>query len=266
MDRVILLCLQTQGCAAEVRLNDFPVCRATSGSKKVFLPVHEYVLAGMNLITLTIDPVESHLAKRRPEPKIASGNVSASLQMFLCHVGQLACGQPSRVLTELDWAAADGEIYRAPLVVSGEVSLPIKFPRWRWLDAPEILNIEAARPLVTEFLQNLVVDLIGGKVDSFLAASRLRLDELALAYQRPVADLAVQLRSRMQLMHAQKTLKLLMPLHDEIRLVPCANARLVDCVGAAGEPVLRTMAGPDGSSASWPTRIAIVNGQCLILR
>jgi hypothetical protein len=266
MDRVMLLCLQTRGCAAEVRLNDFSVCRVARGSKKVFLPVHEYVLAGMNSITMVIDPVESHLASRRPEPKIAGGNVSASLRMFLCHAGQLAGGQQSRVLAELDWAAADGDVYRAPLVVSSEVSLPIKFPRWRWLDAPEISDIETAKPLVAEFLQNLVVDLAAGNVDSFLAASRLRLDELALAYQRPVADLVVQLRSRIQLMHAQKTLKMIMPAQDEIRLIPCANDRLVDCVAATGGPALRTTPGPEGASASWPTRIAVVNGQCLILR
>jgi hypothetical protein len=266
MDRVMLLCLQTQGCAAQVRINDFPVCRVAKDSKKVFLPVHEYVLAGMNTIALEIEPAESNLPGRRSAPKIAEGNVSASLRMFLCHVGQPTSGQTSRVLAELDWVVSDGEVYRAPLIVSSEVSLPIKFPRWRWLDAPEISNIEMAKPLVTEFLQNLVMDLITGKVDSFLAASRLRLDELALAYQRPVADLAVQLRSRFQLMHAQKTLKLLMPGDDEIRLIPCANGRLVDCVGSSGEPALRTSTAPDGSSASWPIRIAIVNGQCLILR
>jgi hypothetical protein len=266
MDRVLMLRLQAQGCAAEVLLNDVPVGRLGAQGGTLCLPVHEYLLAGDNEISLVIDPPPAASARPVTAPKVADGLVGASLRLLLPRMGQLGSELHARTLAELDWAVTDGDVYQAPHGVSTGASLPIKFPRWRWLDAPPVENSELLKPLAAAYLQDIAVGLARGDVDIFLAASRLRLEELALAYQQPLAELTTRLRSRLQLLHATKALKMLIPQQDALVLRPCANGRLLECLTAGGEPALRTAPAADGSSTAWPVRIAVVNGQCHILR
>lgn len=266
MERVMMLRLEVRGCEAEVRLNDIPLGRAGAANILVFLPVHEYVLAGTNSISIEIDPPQAGLPRRQPVPKVADGDASASVRLILPRVGQIGNVSQSRSLAELDWAVADGEVFKTPLVVSTEVVLPIKFPGWRWLDAPQIDNLEALKPTVLAHVQGIAVALAKGEVDVFVEASRLRVEELALAYQQPPADLKARLRARLQLLYATKALKILIPGSEDLRLRPCANQRLVECLGPGGEPVMRTAPAPDGSRVSWPIRLAVVNGLCIILR
>ena len=150
--------------------------------------------------------------------------------------------------------------------MSRSAFLPIKFPRWRWLDAPQIEDVPAQHGRVCAFLQTLVVDLLRGEVDSFVTASRLRLEELALAYQQPLADVTTRLRSRLQLLHATKALKMTLPATDQIVLRKCAGGRLLECLRHDGQPALVTAPTAQGVSSSWPVRVAIVNGRCHILR
>jgi hypothetical protein len=266
MDRVLMLRLEARGCEVEVRLNDFPLGRAGALNGVLYLPVHEYVLAGTNAISIEIDPPEADLPRRVPVPKVADGDASASVRLILPRVGQIGKESQSRSLAELDWSVADGEVFKTPLVVSTEVALPIKFPRWRWLDAPEVDNLQALKPAILSHVQGLALALAKGEVDSFLEASRLRVEELALAYQQPVADMKARLRARLQLLYATKAMKMIIPGIEDLRLRTCANRRLIECLGPGGEPVLRTAPAPDGSRVSWPVRLAVVNGQCIILR
>jgi hypothetical protein len=103
-------------------------------------------------------------------------------------------------------------------------------------------------------------------VASFVLASRLKLEELALAYQQPVANVSARLLSRLELLHATKALKMVIPDADMLHLRACANGRLLECLDSQAEPIFRTMPAPDGSHTGWPVRIAIVNAQCHILR
>lgn len=266
MDRVLMLRLQAQGCAAEVLLNDVPVGRLGSAGGTLCLPVHEYLLAGDNEVTLVIDPPPADSGRPITTPKVADGLVGVSLRLLLPRMGQLGSELQARTLAELDWAVADGDVYQVPHAVSIVAQLPLKFPRWRWLDAPPVPSVDAVKPLAVQFVQDIAVGLARGDVDIFVAASRLRLEELALAYQQPLDELTTRLRSRLQLLHATKALKMLIPEADALRFRPCANDRLLECLVAGGEPALRTAAAPDGSSNAWPVRIAVVNGQCHILR
>jgi hypothetical protein len=266
MDRILMLRLQTQGCCAEVRVNDIPLGRVGVISNVLFLPIHEYVLAGMNSISLVINPPPTDSSGIPAVPKVADDDAAASLRLLLPRMDQLGSLTHSRILAELDWSVTNGQVYKSPTVVSSDVSLPIKFPRWRWLDAPEIVGVETIKPAVTSFIQDLAIGMATGEADGFVNASRLRLEELALAYQQPVAEMAARLRSRLQLLHATKAMKMVIPAISDLTLRLCANGRMLECLGPAGEPALRTENAPDGSRTSWPIRLAVVNGQFLILR
>ena len=144
--------------------------------------------------------------------------------------------------------------------------MPVKFPGWRWLDAPMIDDVEAHRGMVATFLRSIVVDLLKGEVESYLTASRLRMEELALAYQQPVATVTAKMRARLQLLHATKALKMPIPTPAALVLNRCAGRRLLECMNSDGQPILATAPAADGSVSAWPVRVAVANGRCHILR
>jgi hypothetical protein len=263
MERLLILRLRSLGCAAEVRLNDIPVARTPAAGGSLDLPVHEYLFEGANDIGLTIDPVAPGGVAA---PRIASATTGASLRLLLPRIGQPGSELSARTLAELDWAVGEGEVFAPPVVSTRSVMLPVKFPRWRWLDLPAIDDPAAVQLLVAGFVQSLALALAKGDADMFLQAARLRFEELALAYQQPVAELADRWRSRIQLLHATKALKPVLPSLNDVLLRPCANGRLLDCVTPTGEPSLRTEAAPDGSTQAWPIRVTVVEGRCHIVR
>jgi hypothetical protein len=264
-----MLRLQTQGCAAEVWLNDVPIGRTSAHSMTLCLPVHEFVLAGSNRLELVIDPPAPGQPAVPPTVRLADGVVGARARLLLPRVGGLGHEHEARTLAELVWAAADGDVYQSGHRVAVDAALPVKFPRWRWMDAPPIESadsLDLIKPMVAGYLQRLAISMAKGDVGSFVLASRLKLEELALAYQQPVADVRARLLSRLELLHATKALKMAIPDAGTLYLRLCANARLLECMDSQGGPALRTLPAPDGSQVAWPVRIAIVNAQCHILR
>ena len=232
----------------------------------LFLPVHEYLQPGVNQVGLVIDPLSAVDQRTTTTPKVAVGVISASVRLILPRMGQPGSEMSARTLSELNWAVPDGDVFRVPHMLSKEAELPIKFPRWRWLDAPEIGDIKGLKPVVATYMQEIALGLVRGDVDIFMAASRLRLEELAMAYQKPLAELSGRLRSRLQLLHATKALKIAIPDEEALILRPCANGRLLECLSTGDEPFLKTLPGPDGATSAWPVRVAVVNRQCHILR
>ena len=266
MERLLMMRLQVQGCTAEVLINGIPMGRACASAGSLCLPVHEYLIEGENELTLVIEPGPPGVVRISSAPVVADGVVGATMRLLLPRIGQIGSDALARTVAEIAWAVPDGDVYDAPLAVSRSVALPLKFPRWRWLDVPVIQDVDAHRPLVSVFLQKIAADLMRGNAQALLTASRMRLEELALAYQTPVADLVLRLTSRLQMLHATKALKLVVPNAQEIVLRPCANGRLLECLGSNGVPALRTLPTPDGISSAWPARVTVLNGHCHILR
>ena len=266
MDRLLIMRLVVQGCAAEALINDIPVGRVGPAGGVLCLPLHEYLLDGANEVSLVIDPAAPGATGMQALPRLAQGVVAARLWLLLPRIGQPGSELQARTVAEVEWGVPDGDVYTTPLTITRSIFLPIKFPRWRWLDAPVVDDVEAQRPLVAAFVQAIAADLLRGDPELYLTASRLRLEELALAYQQPVADITTRLRSRLQLLHATKALKMAIPGTSDMLLRPCANGRLIECMGSENRPALATQPGPDGNTSAWPVRVAVVNGRCHILR
>lgn len=266
MDRLLFVRLQVQGCSAEVLINDIPLGRAFAPAGALCLPVHEYLVEGANEISLVIQPAQPGVKPGSPVSQVAEAVIGVSVRLLLPRVGQIGSDTQARTLAEVAWAAAEGDVYEAPAVVTDSVVLPIKFPRWRWLDAPPLGDTDAHRPLVAAFLHKIASDLMRGEVDSLLHVSRLRLEEIALAYQQPLAELVSRFRSRLQLLYATKGLRLIVPPAQELVLRKCADGRLLECLGPGGSPALWAAPTQEGVSSAWPARLTIINGQCHILR
>lgn len=269
IDRLLVLRLDVVDCEAEARLNGVPIARANAARTCAVVPVHEYTAAGVNQLDLVLWPRPVVAAKGEPAPPIrfvANGKQAARIRILLPRVGNTADESSARTLAQLDWAAQDGLVCDAPLTLRQEVTLQVNFPRWRWLDAPRVEPTAALQQLALGMLQQLAQSLSKGDAEPFLTAARLRTEELAVAYQRDAAEEAARLRNHLQELFAAKRLDWLPMDAEGFVLRSVAEGRLLECLDAAGAPMLRTAPDASGQSVALPLRMAAVEGRLYVLR
>jgi hypothetical protein len=266
MERLLLLQLESGGVAAEVLLNGMAVAALGPGGGRTCIAVHEFTLAGRNQLAVVVAPVAPG-RPATPQPRVATTPTWARARLVLSRPGMSPNDPNIRVLAELEWAATEGKPFEAPTTVSRDVELPVNFPRWRWLDAPPVALNAASQRTILEFIQLQAVELGHGNPDPLLAASKLRFDELALAYQRNAADLVALFRAHLQGLFEKKALKIVPPTAEELVLRPLADGRLIECLSPLGGPALRTQNDdPVVGNHAWPVRLAMVEGRIYVLR
>jgi len=266
MERLLTMRLESVGLAAEASLNGVPLLRTAPGGGAVSCPVHEYVIAGGNEVELTVLPPSAKPGEAPvPEPWLADGRSAASLRLLLPRVGQRAHPEFARTVGAVDWALPAGEAVELPARQRRVVELPIGFPRWRWLDAPVVDDPAALQAAAAAFLQPLVLGLQRGDPEPLVQAARLRFEEMAQAYQRPLAELVNAFRATVASAHAAQPLKLAMPTAASLRLRAVAGGRLLECQDDSGQPTLRA-ARSAVASLSWPLRLAAIEGRFYVLR
>jgi hypothetical protein len=116
------------------------------------------------------------------------------------------------------------------------------------------------------FVQAVMQDLAAGETDRVVAATRLRSEELAVAYQRQPAEEIERWRRHLQKLHAAGALKFKALVPEGLVLRRLAGGRLLDCLGADGLPVLSTEPGAQQLSHGLPLRITVLEGKVYVLR
>jgi hypothetical protein len=264
MDRLLVLRIECSGCRAEAVFNGIPLARVDALQAVATLPIHEFTLAGTNELELVVEPGAPG-AEVAPEPGLSDGKAWASLRLLLPRVGSIAHPASARTLAQIDWAPAADELYEVPLSLRRNVELPISFPRWRWLDAPVIEDSPTLKKDIAAYLLELAVALARGNPDPFIHATRLRLEDLAQAYQRNLADDVARLRGQLLQWHAAQPLKPTLPAAAKLLLRPVAGGRLLECLAGDGSALLQSpLAG--GASIAWPMRLAAIEGKFYVLR
>ncbi|MDE2368867.1 MAG: hypothetical protein KGN16_07825 [Burkholderiales bacterium] len=264
MERLLVLRLETVGVAAEASLNGVALARTSAARRAVTVPIHEYTLAGANELALVIEPPPPGLPAA-PQALLSDGRRGASLRLLLPRIGQLAHPEYARTLAQIDWAPLEGELTTTPHAIAQTVQLPIAFPRWRYFDMPPPPSPQALVAPIAAWLQGLAAALARGDPEPLVQAARLRFEDLALAYQRNLADDVGRLRLQIQQLHAQAPLQPPLPQPDALLLRPQADGRIFECLDAGGEPVLRSeVAG--GGRVAWPLRVAWIDDRCYVVR
>ncbi len=281
MDRLLVLRLESVGIAAEAVFNGVPLLRtataaaaaegpaggagtAAAAAQVLSLSVNEFAAAGGNTLELRVQPPPPGQPSET-EPWLSDGQRGACLRLLLPRMGQRAHPETARTLAQLDWAPAAGSVVELPALVSKSVDLPITFARWRWLDAPVVADVTALQGPAASFLQTLALGLARGDAEPLVQASRLRLEELAQAYQTNVADAVGRLRLQVQQLHAAQPLRPTMPKPSTLCLRPVADGRLLECLTPAGQPALHS-AVAGGGSVAWPLRLAHIDGRFYVVR
>ena len=245
-------------------MNGLPVARLLPGQTTVSVAVHEYALAGPNRFKLVLAPEAGATPPVTPEPAPAARPCVASLHLLLPRMGNAVDEQHARTLAQAVLNADDST--SLPLARLVDVDLPVGFPRWRWTEAPLVDTGPASHATVLAALNLIVQDLLRGQTASFLAATRLRTEELALAYQREPAAETARLQAWLDALH-QTGRATWQPLGAAtLRLRAVADNRLLEGLGVDGAPALRTAPDPDGNIIALPLRLALVDGRAHVLR
>lgn len=262
MERLMVIRLASQGCTAEAWLNGLPMARVTPVAPHVVVPAHEAALAGTNRLELLVETAVPAV----PAPPKAPHSMAVRLQLLLPRVGSAIDESQSRSLAELDWACAAGEPLALPVQQVREADLPIRFPRWRWLDAPVLQATPALAGSAHAFITSLARDLARGQTDSFMSATRLRTEELALAYQRTPESESSRLREWLEQMYAAARLVWQPLAPADLQLRPLAGGRLLECLGREGAAALTTVPDKTGSTLALPLKVSVVEGRFYVLR
>ena len=257
--------LVAQGCTAEAWLNGMPMARVTPLAPQAVVPAHEVALAGANRLELVIGP-ESGTANPAGASATAAHEMAAQVHLLLPRMGSAIDEAQARTLARLDWACAAGEPLALPARRLQEAELPIRVPRWRWLDAPVVQPTAALRLQAHSFVGGLARDLARGQTDSFMAATRLRTEELALAYQRSPESETARLREWLEQMYASSRLVWQPLVPEELQLRPLAGGRLIECLGGDGRAALTTVPDKAGNSVALPLKLSVVEGRFYVLR
>ena len=265
MERLMVVKLDGQGCTAEAWLNGLPVARVTPLAPLSVVPVHEAALAGANRLELVVGP-DAGAAGAAALLQTAPHAMAAQAHLLLPRIGHTIDEGQSRTLARLEWACAAGDPVTLPARRIQETELQIRFPRWRWIDAPVVQPTPALVQEAHAFVASIARDLARGQTESFLAATRLRTEELAIAYQRSPESEAVRLREWLDQMYASSCLAWQPLAPDEMKLRPLAGGRLLDCVGGDGRAALTTVPDKTGNSLALPLKLSVVEGRFYVLR
>lgn len=267
--RLLVVKIEVLDCEAEVLLNGMPIARASAARNRVVVPVHEYAVEGDNQLELVLWPHPAQLVESpmpSPQGVVSTGKQAARVRMLLPRTGNLADEDSARTLAQIDWAAPEGSACELPLTLSEQLTLPASFPRWRWLDAPPFEPNAELRQLALGFVQALAQGLSAGDFDAYQRATRLRQEELAVAYQFDPVQAAARLREHLANAHAAQRLNWLPMDEQSLVLRPVARGRLVECLDATGAAMLRTAPDEAGRSLALPLRLAAVERQLYVLR
>jgi hypothetical protein len=265
MERLMAVKLAGQGCTAEAWFNGLPMARVTPLAPTAVVPVHEAALAGSNRLELVVGP-DSGAQAAAALLQTAPHAMAAQVHLLLPRIGSAIDETQVRTLARLDWTCAAGEPLALPARQRQEADLALRFPRWRWLDAPVVQVTAALAQQAHAFVAGLARDLARGQTESFMTATRLRTEELALAYQRSPESETARIREWLEQMYASSRLVWQPLALEEMQLRPLVGGRLFECLGGDGRAALTTM--PDKTGTTWalPLKLSMVEGRFYVLR
>ena len=261
MERLMVIKLVGQGCSAQAWFNGLPMACVSPQASLVVVPAHEAALVGANRLELVVVPDTGVSV-----PPTAPHAMAAQVHLLLPRVDHVIDETQARVLAQLDWSCDAGEPLALPARRVQEAELPIRFPRWRWLDAPVVQLTPALTQQAHAFITGLARDLARGQTESFMAATRLRTEELALAYQRSPESETARLREYLEQMYASSRLAWQSLALEEMQLRPLVGGRLLECLGMDGRAALTTLPDKAGNTVALPLKLSVVEGRFYVLR
>ena len=250
MDRLLYLRVQVAAGCVSAGLNGVPVLRQIPAGCSRVLPIHEFLRTGRNQLEVRIEGNDPALARA---------------QLLLVRTGQAIAAGDSQLLADVQAGSADAPAGAGSLW-ERELDLPVNFPLWRWMSLiPTALGKDASEQLA-QWLPAVAEDLARAQFEPLLEQSRLRSQELGLAYRRDPREVEGALRQRLVALHAAGGLRWPDNLNKDLYFAPVAGGRLLECLGKDGQAALSTRVDAAGVIHRFPLRVAVFDGSIHVLR
>ena len=260
---IFYLNIVAQGCSAEVRLNDAPMFTWLREEPPRGRPtVSEWVIVGENWLSVQI--VETDQL-----------GMDARLRVALCQakLGDVPVPGQELELAVIEWPdpTQPDLATELPLLLNAAAMATHPWGRWWWQDSPPFAVDARTTSAVIDYVRDLHATLAAGSVDTLLAHSRVKFDEVAPAYELTNADAEQRVRHAWQGLNSHSDFRLAEFDVENLDLRLHCDGRLVEPITLAGEPILRQAVPIDGESWSLPIFVARTNwdrtaGQLTIVR
>jgi hypothetical protein len=237
---IFYLHVQSQGCAAEIRLNDAPMLTVAVEHKETGRPtVSQWVINGENLLSV-------HVHELGDAPRV---------RVALCRamLGDVPEEGQETELIVIEWPPVP--LPAAP-PVGGELPIPIELPGlplvltkagavahawgvWAWETAPVFAADTRATAALIAYIRDLHATLAVGSVATLLAHSQIKFSEVAPIYGSTPAALSQRLERVWPAMTGQTEWELASFDELDLDLRLHCGGRLVEPTTRDGQPILR---------------------------
>lgn len=263
MNEFFILDIDTNLCTAEVWINGLPVarCSPTDGVQAQF-PVHEYFIPGPNKFQLVVEPgpTPSRTFEANPKPFVIPEKFFARMRLMRMPAGSFPEDPGVQVIFDLNYRPPANTLLPVPAIFDAECGAPPWAGRPAWSDAQPVPDTPVARNFVATFLNQIAEAMNGRNVETYLAASRLRFQEVSAAYQLSAEEQTQAFRAQFQRVSADPGFRMEPITPESLDLRWCAGGRVIDCVDKAGQPALRA------SNYRIPAKVAFFNRELHIVR
>ena len=241
--KILYLQFEATNLPSDLRINDIPLAGGRTGIRRSQgIALHEYVVPGVNHVTLDWGGGPESVTETGTEPVAANAAVRARIALF--SDGDPLENANGRTLTVLEPALVPGQIGPQRIEARFEVFEPgFLPPTWSWTRAQPLASVFSG-PQMQVFFTRLIHLFEAADVDGLLDLWRTKMIEAAQAYPAVPYDAIVAAQrqdfSALQQIPAEE--RRLDPARLVLRLA--AGGRLMELRDADGGPFLRSHNAP----------------------
>ncbi len=253
-DWIVVEC-RAVGCRAELYLNDIPVARAGFDmATATTMPVNQYVVTGANEFAVVVKPGPTPAQALEPAPKPeAAGGLAVTATVSQYRRNSVSGDGSGVVLATIAWIGKGGdELEQFPVRLTAPMSVPLELGPWQWQGAEPLTLDQPTIDHVGVLIEAIRSGLAAGDPRSFLELGSMSLREIARAFGDSPEAGANVLRALVDDGRQAPHWRFPPVPRDRWSLRLVAGGRMIECVDADWEPIVRSITDAEDNSFSMP--------------
>ena len=258
---IFYLHIQSQDCTAEIRLNDAPMFAVVREHAQVAFPtISEWVIAGENLLGVHLHAIADAPRIRVALCQAELGDVPEPGQAIeLIVIEWPPIPLPTLVDELADAAPIVPELPGLPLELSEVGVADQPWGVWSWEQGPPFPLDARTTQAVLDYVRDLHATLAAGSVDTLIAESSIKFDEVAPAYAMSADEARERIHQAWQGLTSHGDFVLAPFDETDLDLRLHCGGRVVEPTTLEGLPILRQAVPIDDESWSLPIFIGRTN-------
>ena len=248
----------------EVFVNDIPVTKLDPDNNEDTRPVNQYLVKGVNKISLVLTPSVDELTGR---PPVLNKDILTEITLMQYPKGLMAGDPSAKQMLSEKWLLKQNDPIIDSVKKEYSINLDMDDAGWQWVKAEKLTLTLQLDKEVDAFLDNLQQIINSGKADEYVSLYKTRIQEQAAAYGLEVNSMMEHSKNIISQRKNDPAMQLVPLNKDEYAFRLVADGRLIDCIAKDGDPVLRAKAGSNGFvPVFYDVKLGKIGGKLVILR